>query len=311
MRKPYSPTISMISKVVSVTGALAITVTLTACAATSSKPKTSLWKITSPQRTIYIASDPQMLSANDYPLPKSFIQTFTSSSELYVEHIPTPGKEAQAKIHKIVEQHGVLPEDKTLEDLLTQDQLRSVRTAAKDAGIPFSKVKRVPPWRLAMALGGASPAQAQSGITPKEQLTYRLFLKAKNRNMPIIPLESYTELFKIVYSLPEQAQVGWLMLTIKPDKRHDAAASNEKLVKAWRSGDTPKVAKYAGGGFQHYPKLNDALVINRNRRWVHMLEQKLRSKGKPIFVVVGDGHLMGHDNMLSMLREGGYQVRQL
>jgi hypothetical protein len=74
MHTPYLPTTGMIDKLISATGTIALAITLTACAATSSQPKTSLWEITSPQRTVYIASDPQMLSAGDYPLSKPFIQ---------------------------------------------------------------------------------------------------------------------------------------------------------------------------------------------------------------------------------------------
>jgi hypothetical protein len=53
------------------------------------------------------------------------------------------------------------------------------------------------------------------------------------------------------------------------------------------------------------------LVTGRNQRWLKVLESSLSKSGKPVFVIVGAGHLAGPGNLVSALREEGYKVTQL
>lgn len=284
--------------------------TILAAGATTAPPtQTSLWEVSSAQRTVYIASDTMVLSAEDYPLPKPFTKAFAASSTLYVEQIPPTSKKGQAQLHSLIVKQGMLPENKTLADVLTPTQLATVKAAVEKKATPFSHLDRMRPWLLAAAWIGLPrkpSSHATAAIKPQPQLTQYFDEKAKARNIPVTPFESNTKLFETASSLPMKAQVKWLMLVIKKDDD----AKQRKLVKAWRVGNTPAVVAL-GGSFKDMPKVRQALVVDRNKAWVDILEGKLRRQGKPIFVVVGDGHLMGQDTMLSLLRKDGFQVRQL
>lgn len=286
---------------------------LAACATISPTPnsKTSLWEISSPQRTIYIASDTQVLSATDYPLPVQFAAAFSDSGSLYVEQIPPTSKEHQEELRSSVRQFGSLPADETLQNLLTPAQLATVQAAIRAEGLPYSHLQRLQPWLVALMLMSHPANRAKLGVEPKEQLTSRFYLEAKARNVPVTPFESYAKVFQIGSSMPREAQINWLLHVSKPDDgRQDESNKIRELVSAWRSGDTTAVAALSGS-FNAIPRVRQAIVVDRNQTWVHVLEDKLGTKGEPVFVIVGDGHLMGQTNMLALLRESGYRVRQL
>jgi uncharacterized protein YbaP (TraB family) len=59
--------------------------------------------------------------------------------------------------------------------------------------------------------------------------------------------------------------------------------------------------------FDKVPSLRDNLLVRRNKNWVPKLEAMLAS-GRPHFVTVGIGHLVGRDSVVAMLRAKGYTV---
>jgi uncharacterized protein YbaP (TraB family) len=283
--------------------------TAVALAAPPTEATTSLWQVRSAQRTIYIASDTMVLSADDYPLPAPFAQAFAASQALYVEQLPGTSAQSQDKIRALIAQLGTLPDGQTLDGLLTPTQLNTVKAAAKKNGLPFSHFERLRPWLLALALMSDPAQRAKLDLKPQQQLTSHFYRQAQKRKIPATPFESYADIFHIAASMPMPVQVKWLVHVSQPDSS-DNPDNIHKLVAAWRQGDTTKVAALSGS-FKEVPKVRQALVTARNRTWVRVLEDKLRSKGTPIFVVVGDGHLMHADNMLTLLRQDGFTVRQL
>jgi uncharacterized protein YbaP (TraB family) len=282
-----------------------------ALATSPPKATTSLWQVSSAQRTIYIASDTQVLSADDYPLPRAFAQAFAASHALYVEQIPGTSTQSQDKIRALIGQLGTLPDGQALDDLLTPAQIDTVKAAAKKNGLPFSHFEHLRPWLLALALMSDPAQRTKLDLKPQQQLTSYFYRQARKRKIPTTPFESYADIFHIVSSMPTPVQVKWLVHVSQPDKTNKDNPENiHKLVAAWRQGDTASVAALSGS-FKKVPKVRQTLVTARNHRWVQVLEGKLRRKGAPIFVVVGDGHLMHADNMLALLRRDGFQVSQL
>jgi uncharacterized protein YbaP (TraB family) len=53
----------------------------------------------------------------------------------------------------------------------------------------------------------------------------------------------------------------------------------------------------------------DLVFRRRNRQWLGKLEAFLQQEGV-FFIVVGLGHLLGPENVLSLLTERGYAVEQ-
>jgi len=53
----------------------------------------------------------------------------------------------------------------------------------------------------------------------------------------------------------------------------------------------------------------DVLLYNRNRNWIPVIEDYLKSE--VIFIAVGAGHLPGEYGVVNLLREQGYVLKPL
>jgi uncharacterized protein YbaP (TraB family) len=282
---------------------LPLAVALAACTSAAPKPATSLWKISSAQRTLYLASDTQLLKPADYPIPSAITRAFSESGELIVEQIPAPDK----KMHALILKLGLLPSGKTLASELAPAQLETVKIALKKSGISYAAIEHLRPWLAHFVLKGK--ALKELGIDPQQQLTERFYRKAMAQKMPVTPLEHRAQTIKLVAALPQALQVKWLVQSAKATVK--LRELRPRIVKAWRDGDTAAMTKFVEKSFRGFPKLYRALVARRNRAWLKTIEARLDSKGTPVFVVVGDGHLADSDNLLALLRADGYSVRQL
>jgi uncharacterized protein YbaP (TraB family) len=78
-----------------------------------------------------------------------------------------------------------------------------------------------------------------------------------------------------------------------------------KMVHAYRQQDAGALYRY----MMSSPDIagsEEALLFNRNRKWVPVMEQAMQKE--KIFFAVGAGHLGGPQGLISLLREKGYTV---
>lgn len=267
---------------------------------------TSLWKVVSPNRTLYLAGDTLMLKEADYPLPDAITAAFQRSSELILEGDPTP-PENPAKLGQLIRKLGLLPSGQTLSDLLDKGQMDALQGALDMAGMRLARIEHVRPWLAFIMLRKA--CFATLGINPHKQLGTTLFARALERGLPVSPLEATRFQLKMFAGFPDALMADWLALRASelaklPDHR-------AMVVEAWRHGNIDKLMRLSAEQFRVHGKLRKVLVTDRNKRWMKLLDTRLQTSGEPVLVVVGLGHLLGEDNLLALLRARGYSVTQL
>jgi uncharacterized protein YbaP (TraB family) len=81
------------------------------------------------------------------------------------------------------------------------------------------------------------------------------------------------------------------------------------LARAWRAGDAATVERIALKGLSESPEVYNALLRDRNRRWVPQIESCVQTRA--CFVVVGAAHLVGPEGLVALLKARGYAVEQL
>ncbi|MDN5924495.1 MAG: TraB/GumN family protein, partial [Xanthomonadales bacterium] len=147
------------------------------------------------------------------------------------------------------------------------------------------------------------------GIDPQKQLGTTFYAQAKQRKLHVTPLETFAEQVKMFASFSDTLMAKWLILRAQQMLAEPSHIAADK--RAWRSGDVDYLSKSQAREFNGHPKLYQLLVTARNQRWMHVLQDRLDTNGKPVFVIVGLGHLIGKDNLLDLLRARGYTVTQL
>lgn len=91
----------------------------------------------------------------------------------------------------------------------------------------------------------------------------------------------------------------------------DLKSELEQTIKAWRAGDTEALNKLVIQTFkQEAPESYDDVFTKRNMNWIPQIEAMFGDDDKE-FVLVGAGHLVGEDNVLKLLEQKGYSVKQL
>jgi uncharacterized protein YbaP (TraB family) len=272
--------------------------------------KTFLWKVTSAHRIMYLTGNTQGLSAHDYPLPAPMTKAFGESTRVVFEGSPSANK---AKVKALVMKLGPLPQGEKLGEKISAAQLKRVKKAFAKVGVPFAAMQGMRPWIAGTVLQGKSLMKLwdKVGAKKSDQINQYFYKKAKARSLPITVLQPTSDIIKMLAAFPEKVQVAWLMMNAKSAAKPFKMDKYEKLLRAWENGDTKVLAHFSSKTFGDRPELYKAAVTDRNRRWVKSLEAMLAKRGKPVFVIVGAGHLVGHGNMRAMLRQDGYRVTQL
>jgi uncharacterized protein YbaP (TraB family) len=88
-----------------------------------------------------------------------------------------------------------------------------------------------------------------------------------------------------------------------------ARADALEAVSAWRRGDMAALEKELRRNRRDSPALQDALVRDRNRRWLPRIDALLE-EDRDCLVVVGALHLVGRDGLITLLRQQGHEAVQ-
>ncbi len=148
------------------------------------------------------------------------------------------------------------------------------------------------PWFAMVTLRGH---MAQS---PRPSMDVALAEHARKRGIAVDRLESWDDQ---LVALDASVTVADLSAAIRT--RNAVACEVARLRSAYRTGDIPALI-----GMLIAPVRNDALLVDRNRRWLPQIERYLAGRGA--FIAVGVGHLLGDDGLLAALERAGYTVKR-
>jgi uncharacterized protein YbaP (TraB family) len=82
------------------------------------------------------------------------------------------------------------------------------------------------------------------------------------------------------------------------------------IVSAWERGDAPRLGSILDISFKDHPDIYNRFFAQRNKAWINKIAD-LKIQADTVFVVVGAGRLFGPDNLLQLLRDRGYMIKQI
>jgi hypothetical protein len=271
----------------------------------SQEGKSFLWKVHSGASTVYIAGSIHFLKKEDYPLSPKIESAFEQSDFLVVE----ANIQDQAKMStQMIMEKALYPPNESIAEHLSQKTYELLKVEAAKLGLPLELVNRQRPWFLSMALEAMELMRL--GYDPSYGVDSYFLSKATGRKK-ILELESLDEQLHLLSSLSDQDQ--GLLLTLSLKDLENASRDVDRLVQAWKTGDTKGMEPIIMKNIKEDPKLvpiYEKLIDERNRRMVSKIEDYLRGKGT-YFVVVGAGHLIGEKGIVETLRKKGFRVEQL
>ena len=207
----------------------------------------------------------------------------------------------------LVSRLGYSPGLPRLGDRVAPSKRTTLIRAAAAAGLSMDTLDPMETWLATITLGDA--ALGRAGLSARDGVEAALTARMHALRRPVIGLETLEQQFGYFDTLPESDQRKLLDATV--DDTATAAADAARLVDAWQSGDTARIAAaFAADAFSATPLVRRVLFADRNARWAAWITARLQQPGH-IFVAVGAAHLAGPDSVQALLAARGITVERL
>ena len=178
----------------------------------------------------------------------------------------------------------------------------ALRAALTKTGLNPAHFSSLEDWAAALTLSFA--LEAAEGNDPGNGADRALLAAAGKRT--VAGLETLEGQLGLFDTLPAREQRSLLSAVLA----ESADGADKRLVKAWADGDVATIDREAHAGMMADPRLREALLVSRNRRWAEQVAAMLRA-GKRPFVAVGAAHVAGVDGLPGMLAARGFVVKRV
>ena len=262
-----------------------------------------LWKLRSEKNTVYILGSIHLLKKDAYPLAQSVERAFNDSQAVVLE----TDLEAlqQEKVQKLFLSKGLYEGKETLRGNVADATYEFVGRKARELGLDIERLSRFRPWFLALTL--AVVKLQKLGFDPEHGVDRYFFDKAKKARKEIISLETAEYQIDLFDGMSAFLQEKLLLQTLRD---LDIIEKDiDRIVAAWASGDTGTLEAVMLKSLREYPEVYNRLLKERNMNWLPTIE-RLIGQNKNYLVVVGVGHLIGADSVISLLKGKGYSLEQ-
>ena len=263
-----------------------------------------LWEAEKEGRRVFLLGSIHMGKPDFYPMPEPIEAAYRQADQVAVEADISDSDSMSSVRSKML-----LPKSKPLSGLLSPVQNQQLEKVLAQFSLPRQNVEHMKPWFLAMTLSVLG-MQTQ-GLVPQFGVDLHFLNRAKQDGKPIVELESVQNQFAILNSLTDEEAVAGLEATIGMLARNEMKSFIEGMVTAWQNGDSERMQALLEAGQLDSPALrsmNEKLFVQRNRAMVEKIIN-LTGTGVPL-VVVGAGHLVGQDSILSLLQARSFRVKQ-
>lgn len=262
-----------------------------------------LWTIEGRHNTVYLLGSVHVLRESDGELPRDAEEAYADAERIVMEiDLDDPSVADAATMLAEMQRSALLPEGQSLKRVLGSDY-GEIERQLRESGLELSTLDRFAPWFVAVML--TQLELAERGFRPELGIEQRIAEQAERDNKPIEGLETPAEQFAVLGGLPLAEQKRFLQMTL--EESADLDAELEKVVAAWRAGDTTALAALLTEAYDDFPELYGPLTADRNRAWIKQLEPLLEDRDDYL-VVVGALHLVGRDSVVELLRRRGHTV---
>ncbi len=263
----------------------------------------TFWVAKGAHNTVYLLGSVHVLKPSESDLPPEAVRAYSGAKALVME-IDLNNASPEAMLGSDLEL-ARLPEGQSLEAVLGPAVYAKFSAHVAALGLDADLFSAFQPWFVALALQQAE--LQQQGFDPGAGVDQQFAQRAAADHKPIIALETVEQQLGIFanLSLPQQRRFLSYMLDDADDTMHSAAA----VVAAWRNGDVHRLEQLLSESSDQYPELFRMLTSDRNRQWLPTVTGLLHEQ-QDYLVIVGALHLVGHDGLVQLLQQEGYEVVQ-
>ena len=234
-----------------------------------------------------------------YPLPAAIMSGFKASEALAVE--VNLSDDSNALMTRLSQQYG-MDAKRPLVSWLSPSTKKLYNQYCQKQGLPCQQFRLFKPWLVSVTF--ASFGFMKSGYDPELGIDRFFISEASKSKKSVISLETAESQFKLFADLSESLQEELLLQSMSEN-----SDDLKLLIDSWSQGDEDKLVSL----FEEVenPALKkvfiEQMLIKRNHKMADGVQAQLKL-GKRVFVVVGTAHLVGKDNVLTLLQKHGVKV---
>lgn len=262
-----------------------------------------LWSIQTQKNTVYVLGSVHFLRQDAYPLAEAIEKAYSDSHKIVFETDIDGGNapELQAKMMSL----GLYLDGQTLQQNVSEQTYKVVKEKMAAIGLPIAQFDRFRPWFAALMLTVMELQKMQ--FDPSYGVDAHFFRKAKEDGKQRIFLEPVEFQIDLFAKMGPREQESFLKQTMEDLVIIESMVSD--MVNSWQIGDVDTLGSILNMSFKEHPDMYDRMMVQRNNKWVSRIEGLLNQDGN-VLVIVGAGHLVGDENLLQLLRRGGYKLEQ-
>ena len=273
------------------------------CPAHADTPQHTLWVLHGKHNTVYVLGSIHTLRASDYPLAPVVLDAYRDSKSLIMEINLDEIDSADVQSEMLAS--AMLPEDKSLRDIMGPTRYAEALRLSRDVGVELSMFDQFAPWFVAEAISQLQLTQL--GFEPSSGVEMYFLGRARTDGKSIDGLETAHDQIALFQGMSMDTQAEYLMASL--EQAHDLPKQVDDMVRAWQRGDTAWFESEIKSDVGRDPALYQSLLVGRNRKWISRIE-RLLDDDKNYLVIVGTAHLVGRDGVIDLLKKDGIGADQ-
>jgi len=294
--------------------AIKLSLLLLACQQTliaqNETPPGFLWQVNINGSEFSLAGSVHVGKKDLYPLPEAYLNAYRRA-----DHVLFELKEDFATLEEMIFKYAAkdsLEEDQYLDNYLSQDSKEILSVMFKGKGDLLARYYRYEGWLLNMAISGWRSKLV--GFDPELAVDRYFHDLATQDHKTILGLDHIeTQLKLFEFEATREQQVEIIETSLKRAKKQ--ALSEQPIFESYYSQDTDAFREaFLGNMDLENPQIRamyDRVFVSRNKAWVRELIELSRNMPGNYFMLIGSGHYFGPGNVLQLLEDEGFQVRQL
>ncbi len=223
-------------------------------------------------------------------------------SENLVVEIDITSEENEAKAADI-DKYAELENNLTIDKVISSETYGNLSDVLTNLGFPIEYLKTYKPWFIAIFI--QSLQINAMGYSENEGVDL-YFLNRAEDTKTVIELETFEQQMELFQSLDSEEFLSYTISSMALTE-----SSTNELIQAWKNGDEEEMARIFKFDLENQlyetSEIREKMYTNRNKKMADKIEGFFIGD-EDYFVVIGAAHLVGDDNIISLLKEKGFKA---
>lgn len=263
----------------------------------------SVWQVSKGNQKVFLAGTVHILPAEQFPLPKAYSQVYQLSDAIVLE-TPLPDSTDLAFQQKLLKAVSY-EQGKTLKQFLSDETYQKLDRYLQEFQLNIGQFNQFKPGYIATVMTMLAAKKAKlAGMGVDAHFAER----AKRDQKTIEYLETQAFQLSLIANMGNGNEEVFIKATLEQMQGFEEMFS--ELLPAWRNGDAALLNSLVVEPVKKDDPVNyDAVLTARNKQWLPIIEQMFLDQDTEM-VLVGVGHLVGQDSVITLLKDKGYHVEK-